>query len=349
MNSYKQYERCMVMAGGGFRFGIYLGMYAALRDNGRAPDVLLASCGGAMAAAIIHNLPDDASRRAWLTSPDMHRFWCGLKSTPQARLLPNLLSATRRKLSRARAAVVPDLFEDYLFEIPAELPFPPQTGTPEVDVAILGGQLLFGPEDVGRKRGQRKLYAETLFGNARSRALVEGMHSPVSDPHWGSHAVEQNIRTNGDVPLTDAARISVADMFYFRCQAYGGQEYIGGVVDLFPVEVARRLARQLVMERKEEFDQTFAIPAWRAVLGIDGNRRLRFANSEPVEVRIDASDVSHVLARQQLQQKLDWRRNRIELAMPPDYATFVRYMDDQWDYGYNRATQACRQAAHELA
>jgi hypothetical protein len=41
-----------------------------------------------------------------------------------------------------------------------------------------------------------------------------------------------------------------------------------------------------------------------------------------------------------LQQKLDWRRNRIELAMPPDYATFVRYMDDQWQYGYQRAAAA---------
>lgn len=330
----------MVLAGGGFRFGIYLGMYAALCEQGRAPDVLLASCGGAMAAAIIHNLPDDASRRAYLTSPEMHRFWCSLRSTPQARLLPNLLRAAQRKLSRARAAVVPDLFNDYLFEIPAELPFPPQTGTPEVDVAILGGELLFGPDDVGQPRGPRKLYAETLFGNARCAALVAGMHSPVSNPYWGSHAVEAALRCDSSVPLTEAARISVADMFYFRCQAYGGKEYIGGVLDLFPVEVAQRLARHLVMERKEAFDQNFAIPAWRSVLGISGNRRLRFANHQPVEVRIDASDVSHVLARQQLQQKLDWRRNRIELAMPPDYPTFVRYMEDQWQYGYQRASQA---------
>jgi hypothetical protein len=56
--SYKPYKRCMVMGGGGFRFGIYIGMYAALRQAGKAPDVLLASCGGAIAAAIIHNLPD---------------------------------------------------------------------------------------------------------------------------------------------------------------------------------------------------------------------------------------------------------------------------------------------------
>ena len=38
---YKPYKRCMVMGGGGFRFGIYIGMYAALRQAGKAPDILL--------------------------------------------------------------------------------------------------------------------------------------------------------------------------------------------------------------------------------------------------------------------------------------------------------------------
>ena len=58
----------MVLSGGGFRFGIYLGMYAAARDAGRAPDLVLASCGGAIAAAVIHTLPDPAAQKAWLAS-----------------------------------------------------------------------------------------------------------------------------------------------------------------------------------------------------------------------------------------------------------------------------------------
>ncbi len=142
------------------------------------------------------------------------------------------------------------------------------------------------------------------------------------------------------MPLAEAARLSIADMFYFRCQSWGGHDYLGGVLDLFPVEIAARLGREQVLEFKEAFDQTFAIPAWRAVLGVDGNARLRHANGVPAALRIDASDVSLTLARQQLQQRLDWRRNRIELQMPPDYATFVRYLDDQWRYGYERALEA---------
>jgi hypothetical protein len=96
------------------------------------------------------------------------------------------------------------------------------------------------------------------------------------------------------------------------------------------------------MEFKEAFDQVFSIPAWRAVLGINGNARLRYANTHLADIRIDSSDVSHTLARQQLQQKLHWRRNRIELAMPPTYEEFVRFMDDQWQFGHDRAEEALR-------
>lgn len=330
----------MVMAGGGFRFGIYLGMYEALRQSGRAPDVLLASCGGAIAATIIRNLPDDAARRAWLTSPEMYRFWCSVKSTPRANLAGTLLRAARRRLSRSPAPLVPDLFSDYLFEIPSQLPFPPEPATPTVDLAILGGRLLFGPEQVGQPRAGRKLYAETVFCGERAAALLAGMDSPLADPRWGEHAVAPGLLTDTTVPAAAAARISIADMFYFRCQRHGEHDYIGGVVDLFPVELARRLAGQVVLEFKEAFEQTFSIPAWRGVLGLDGNARLRYANSQLADIRIDSSDVSAALASPLL-QRLDWRRNRIELAMSPDHASFARQMDAQWQYGYERAMEAC--------
>jgi predicted acylesterase/phospholipase RssA len=338
--SHKPYKRCMVMGGGGFRFGIYIGMHAALKQAGQAPDVLLASCGGAIAAAIIHNLPDPAAQRGWLSSEEMYRFWCGLRATEHAALLATLGRAAKRKLSGASAPVIPDLFNDYLFEIPPQLPFPAASGAPEVDVAILAGKLLFNAVDVGQPRGQRKLYAETVFCNQRAAAALQGMEAPLSDARWGQHAVARELLIEAGVPVTDAARLSIADMIYFRCAQYRGDEYIGGVVDLFPVEIARALGSEVIMEFKEAFDQVFSIPAWRAVLGVDGNARLRYANSHLADLRIDASDVSVVLEKQQMQQKLDWRRNRIELQMPASHAIFMQHMNDQWQYGYDRAREA---------
>ena len=80
--THPKYQRCMVFAGGGFRLGIYLGMYAAARDAGRAPDLLLATCGGAVAAPLVQALPDDAQRKAWLSSPQMYQFWGSPRRRP---------------------------------------------------------------------------------------------------------------------------------------------------------------------------------------------------------------------------------------------------------------------------
>ena len=336
----KKYRRCMVLAGGGFRFGIYLGMYAAARDAGRKPDVLLASCGGAIAAAIIQALPGDDQRLHWLGSLEMYRFWCGLQSAPQASLATTLAQAARRKLSRRPAPHIPDLFNDYLFDVPAQLPLPPTAPNPELDVAIMGGKLLFGPDEVGQLRGQRKLFEQTVLCNARAAALLDGMPSPFESPVWGSHAVAAGVVTDSSMSVAEAARLSITDFYYFACHRHGTDRYIGGVVDLFPLEAAHRLADEVMIEFKESFDQVFSIPAWRTVLGLDGNQRLRHVNSQPADVWFDTSDVSSALARQQVQKKIDWRRNRITLAAPESHAIYKQYMQDQWDYGYQRGREA---------
>ncbi|WP_367846940.1 patatin-like phospholipase family protein [Rhodoferax sp. WC2427] len=335
-----KYQRCMVFAGGGFRFGIYLGMYAAARDAGRAPDLLLATCGGAIAAAIIQALPDDAQRKAWLNSPQMYRFWGSLQPAPQASIVRTLAGAARRKLSRQCAPRVPDVFNDYLFEIPPQLPLPPPAARSEVTVATIGGQLLFGPADVGQPRGKRKLFAQTVFGPQRVAALVQGMASPFADPRWGDHAVAQGVQTDTTLPLDAAARMAITDFYYFPSYRHGAGHYIGGVVDLFPIELAHRLADTVMLEFKESFDQHFEIPAWRAVLGLDGNQRLRHVNAQPADVWFDTSDVAAALPVQPVQRQLQWWRNRIVLAQPIDYAAYVRAMDAQWQYGYQRGQEA---------
>ncbi|BDT68499.1 hypothetical protein os1_26820 [Comamonadaceae bacterium OS-1] len=335
----------MVFAGGGFRFGIYLGMYAAARDAGRAPDVLLATCGGAIAAALVQALPDDAQRKAWLSSQQMYEFWGSLQPAPQARITKALLGAARRKWSRQPAPVVPDLFRDYLFEVPPVLPLPPVATVSEVDVVTIGGKLLFGPADVGQARGSRKLFAQTVFGPPRAAALVQGMASPFADPRWGEHAVAHGVQADTTLPLDAAARMAITDFYYFPTYRHGADHYIGGVVDLFPIELAHRLADAVMLEFKESFNQHFEIPAWRAVLGLDGNQRLRHVNAQAADVWFDTSDVATALPVQPVQRQLEWWRNRIVLAQPIDYAAYVQAMDAQWQYGYQRGQEALQRPA----
>lgn len=340
MTSPEKFERCMVFAGGGFRFGCYLGMYAAAVETNNKPDILLAACGGAIAAAVIQALPDDQARRAWLASPEMYRFMSSLHSTSKAAIVPALAGAIARGMRRSCAPVIPDLFNDYLFDAVEHLPLPEFEGDSDVSIAIIGGKLLFSEHDVGKPRQGRKLFAETVFCNNHAAALLTGMTSPFADTRYGEHAIAPQVNTDTNMPLRDAVRISIADMFYSRCHSHASGDYLGGVVDLFPIEVAHRLAHRVLIELKSPFHQGLAIPAWRAVLGVDGNQRLREVHSQHADKWIDTSDISQTLKHAGVRKMIDWRGNRVRLVAPANYDEYVRQIDAQWEYGYRRALEA---------
>lgn len=337
----------MVMAGGGFRFGYYLGIYAALCETGRAPDLLLASCGGAIAAGTIQAFPDNAQRKAWLSSPAMYQFWLQLKSNEQASISRALLAALKRRFFVKKAAIIPDLFHDYLFEVPEVLPWPeiPLVNS-DLDVAIIAGKLLYGETEVGQPRGSRKLFAETVFCSPRSAALLQGASSPLSVD--GDNAIAAQLIADTTMPMAQAMRASVSDMYYFRCHSYAGENYIGGVIDLFPIEVAKQLAEQVVMELKGPYDNFFSLPALRTVLGIDGNQRLRHVLQQSADLWVDTSDMTRALVENQIYKKVLWQKNKIKLIMPPSYEHYLKMIDAQWQYGYQRGISAKATAERRL-
>ncbi len=339
MTDLHKYQRCMVMAGGGFRFGYYLGMHAAAEEVGMAPDLLLASCGGSIAAAVIQALPDDGARRRWVASRPMYDFLCGLQSTPKAAPGRSLVHAVRRAVRRSGAARIPDLFDDYMFDVPARLPLPPMS-RPSVAVAIVGAKLLFKPEDVGQPRAGRRLFAEAVFCPARAACLLSDARSPMHDPRWGGDAIAPRLIADADMPVADAVRISIADMFYFRCHSRGAEHYSGGVIDLFPIEVAHMLAESVIMERKAPFNRLLALPALRSVFGIDGNVRLRHVHAQHADAWIDTSDMDRALRSNGVRKRLAWRENRIRLTPAPDYAAYAAGIDAQWQFGYRCAMKA---------
>lgn len=349
----------MVLAGGGFRFGYYLGMHAAAVDAGQAPDLLLATCGGAVAGAIIAGLPDTASRKEWLRSPQMYEFLSGFGSSDRATPASALWNVARRRLSGGRAARVPDLFNDYLFEMPQPIPLPASpspsalapssslsgaAGPQRPALAIIGGKLLFGPHQTGQARLGRPLYNVTLFCDDHTAALARGLPSAIGADGW-SDAVSPDLLVDTRMPVADAARISIADMVYFRCQAARGADYTGGVIDLFPIELARGLAHHVTMEMKEAYDELLAAPALRAAFGFDGNGRLRHVHAQPVDVWVDTSDVRRAMRGGGVQKRLDWRRNRIRLVPPVSYARYLTDVEALWNFGYQRGQEAYALAA----
>lgn len=345
MENHEQYDRCLVLAGGGFRFAYYLGVHAAAEDRDRAPDVLLATCGGAIAAAVIAGLPDRHARLAWAASPEMHRFLREVQPTRRATPVRTLAGAALRWLDRTPASRIPDLAQDYLFEFPAALPVPPEPLPGAPALAIVGGKLLFHPDEAGERRGPRQLFAQVVFCPARAARLLDGCAAPAADQRWSSGAVATALQVDSDMPLPDAVRISIADMFYFSTQVCAAHHYTGGVIDLFPIELAQSLARSVVMERKMPFNRWLALPALRSVLGIDGAARLRHVHAQHADAWVDTRDVGKALRGQGVGKRIGWHRNRIELDVPASHAAYAAQVQAQWEYGYRKGLAAFGEAA----
>lgn len=340
----QKYDRCLVMGGGGFRFGYYLGIFAAMQKQGKAPDLLLASCGGAIAAGMIQAFTEDDNRKEWLSSRIMYQFWLELQSSRNATIARTLSGVIKRRLAKGSSSTFPDLFSDYLFDIPQELPLPPpEQEKAKIGVAIIAGQLLYEEQDVNRPRNGRKLFAETVFCEQRAADLLEGMLAPAGLDSWGDSAVSPGLLTNVQAPIHEAVRASVSDMFLFRCHRYKDKYFTGGVIDLLPIEIANKLANKVILEIKGLHDEFISIPALRTVFGSDGNRRLSHVLGQPAHQWIDTSDMELALAEGQIQRQIVWRRNRIELIMPNSHDAYVKMIDAQWHYGYER-TMASRQS-----
>lgn len=341
MNIFAKHQRCLVLAGGGFRLGYYLGVHAAAEASGRRPDILLATCGGALAAAVIAALPDAEARLDWVAGPALHGFLRDIRSTRQARPWPALGGAARRWLERMPVRRIPDLFTDYLFELPEDLPLPAATSAPAAPaLAIVASRLLFEAHETGRLRVQRRLFAEVVFCPPRAAHLLAGMPAPAADARWSHGAIAPALETDCTMPVADAVRSSIADMFYFRSHAHAGRHYAGGVVDLFPIELAQRLAHEIIMERKAPFGRWLALPALRAVFGIDGAARLDHVHAQRADAWVDTRDVTRALRHAGIGKRADWRRNRIGLVVPATPAEHAAQVRRQWEYGYRQGLAA---------
>ncbi len=335
-----KFERCMVFAGGGFRFGAYLGMYAAACDAGKRPDVLLASCGGAIAAAIIHALPDEDARKAWLCSTQMFDYCRQARSTRHAELHRILFRAAQRRFNGKFAPVIPNIFTEYLFE-PPNFALPLPTAVPYLNqpaIAIIGAKVLFTPSDVGKARGSQKLFAETIFANEHVQQLLQCATPAVAAEE--SSAIAPQFCFESLSPLANTVLISTADVVYFPTAAHLGQCYSGGAIDLFPIEIAKLLAKEIIMELKGPLDQNFAQPAWRSVYGIDGNARIRQVQQDFADFWIDTRNIRQKLRTEQVQKRMDWRSGRITLNPPKTHAEFIAQMQAQWHYGYQCGADA---------
>lgn len=291
----KPFKRALVLTGGGFKLLYFVGMYDALVDNGQQPDLIIATCGAAMAAALIQIEPDRDRRLRLLQSPELLE---ALRSFRLVRGGVRDLERLIRKVSRydtgwrTGSDVVPDLFSLAFYDDdPVSLPgwqraFGDRAGTAP-HLLIIGAALGTDPTQVETLRNGRSLYREVYFTDPEVAAHLVGVPSAIGLKYRGS-AVGVETITRTDFSVGDAAMISIRDPFLFRPVLRDGSYFTGGNVNLYPLELARHLADDVTMTFNTAFNG-FEQLAIRVSLGYDMNERLRDITASPVDRWIDAT------------------------------------------------------------
>ncbi|HSR90167.1 MAG TPA: patatin-like phospholipase family protein, partial [Gemmatimonadales bacterium] len=293
----KPFQRALVLTGGGFKFMYEFGVYDALVDRGWKPDVIITTCGAAVVGAVIHGVPDRTERLAVLQSPAMLEAFRAFKLKRGGfRDIERLI----RKLShyqtgwQTNSDVVPDLFSLTLFDDDSiRLPFWQKSfadrGPDDPHIVVVGATAAFSPHDVETPRKGRKLYEETYFTDPEIAKLIEGFKSPIGQAYPNS-AVSVDTKVFTDFSVGDAASISIRDPFLMKPLHREGQYFTGGNIDLYPLELARHLASEVVMTFNSGMVD-FELLAIDVTLGYNMNDRLRTITGRSVDHWVDATGI----------------------------------------------------------
>ena len=365
----KPFNRLLMFSGGGSRFGYYLGAYAALVDHQVIPDIILASCGGSLAAALVDIAPQPDQLKQLATSKTLHTMLQRIESKPP----PYLHSHTYHSLKRAfyyltgNAAntnsdhLRQELQRFALFQIEnedtqawldvdqlrAEVSTNRSASSPHSAppaIAIVASRLV---PDSNPAQLQQLVFFKNKVNIGSVNNKLFGLNENSALHAIAPHRIHAQIKYVYEWSLADAVRASIADMYYLPPWFIDAKDQknalgwcLGGVIDLTPIELATGLADCVFAETKARYDRILAVPAIKRVFGFDPNQRLK----QVLQFQPDSNTTLHwlpfadneiALEGQHTQKQFNFRAGLISLVHC-NYADFVTQMNKQWEYGYQR-------------
>ncbi|MDO4250596.1 MAG: patatin-like phospholipase family protein [Moraxella sp.] len=361
------YRHALVLSGGGLRFGYQLGAYQAFYERMGVPDVVLASCGGAFSAALLSLDSRPSILKALLSSRTCYEMFCRIYAR-QARSLTDYLTPALKRyltyrwrpthhLASALHADILDELQSSLFDIDGEpnTPLwqqsdwqkqwralchspsnnqhhPPQS----VRTLIISSQLIPTP----KPHWQEVL--SPFLGGAFDDVFAQTLHKLTPNSTMATH---NPLRINKrcailPLPLSVAVRASISDMYYLPLTYWQDQALMGGVLNLMPIDHAKRLADTVFIDDKSPYDTLLASPAIASVFGFDANHVLNtLKHTHPHNANmhwLPLADVSKhtkpILAKQ-------YRYFAGDIGVIyPSFDEFIDIVQSQWRYGYERST-----------
>ena len=375
----KPYNRVQLFSGGGYKFGYYLGSYAALCEHNLKPDLILATCGGSLAALLVDIAPEPMSLKSLLESEALYQvgkasqhrqnfenntakqkpsfFYQGLKRLG--------LSKQATKLSKIHqhetyAELLAELTHFAMFEIADETTWldklisqKNQSGSASSpEVAIIASRLLADknkadPEFLSSQaKLQQVLFIPSKLNSALdSLAKHQSIKLQCPTHKFAPNRIAKDIHLVKDWDIKQAVRASMADMYYLQPTFIEGLGWsLGGVIDLTPIELANKFGQTVFAETKNGYDKVLAAPAIKRIFGFDPNQRLNEVLSYTDDTKQSAI---HWLPFADNGKALAGQhvQKRFNLTgrridlIYADYNEFVLQMHAQWRYGYERTLE----------
>jgi predicted acylesterase/phospholipase RssA len=317
-----------------------LGVYEALVEGGRPPDVVIGTSGGALVAALIGGIPDRHERYEALQSPEQQAFFIAARIAQPSVLRMGGLILSWLLHSAMRVTYRPDSGGDSVCELPACQPLPGLqrsfNGLGSPRIAMLGGRIY------ADQREPR--YVETWFTYSETAVLLRDARAAVGVAFPRS-LIHDAVEVVTDAKLVDAARASIAEPHFFRPYALAGAAYAGGLVNLWPCEPAAELADEVIAVATPPCDFIQAAHV-SATFGYDVRRRMRMVRALPGMRWIDFGDANRVLRPVTFWFGLSCLHDgrlvppRIVSRVPRDLQRFRASIAAQYRYGYDRGLAA---------
>lgn len=357
----KPYANLQMFSGGGSRLGYYLGSYAALVVQNRAPDVIVGSCGGSIAAWLVSQTPEPERLFRLMTSAAFYRAmqtvcaprtvgldawfqaaWRVWQTQNPARLqkihaqdTAQSLQAHLRQYALFQSPKLPEMWLNEVADFALTLPCAQKRVAP--DIVIAASRMRDLPNNTLSVQ-------QVWFAPPKVARFWQNCPPPCGAAHHANWRIEPQAHVCADFAPMAAVAASICDMYY-QAPIYVDKVgwTLGAVLDLQPIEVVCHLADTVWAEHKPPYS-ALAQAAILRVFGTNAQQRhaetARFQSADTVIHRLPFADNAAALRGNYAAKRWDWRSGSLKMDLG-DYAHFVKTMSAQWEYGYARTVAYC--------
>jgi hypothetical protein len=353
-----RYPRVMVTTGGGLNVAVFLGELAGALEMGWKPDLIIATCGSGLAGVNLHAMKDPQEIVRLIEEPELLYKMLSLARVQRDQahlgkvgglLVPFAVRSNGKGAGLSR--LIPDIWAPSVMHIPTDFSKPenytkipsPVVGRGFKDegirLLIPAARVLYEKNDVDKPAEGWNMYRETFFTDKETAKRLEGMPSFVAVQYPAS-GVEIPSETITDADLITAARAGISDVMYINPGLVRGEYFAGSAVDLYPLEIAKRLGKEVLMTYSQPVD-SFTDMGYEQVFGYSLAHRAKRVANMSADYWIDNSDINELYQSVGFEPKMGFFQDRLVMdGLPTDLEDFKMRNRQLFNWGKARVKEA---------